>query len=213
MNNPSDTFEVSSQIIKKIESDIVAKGFVIIDDMLNEFEVNAILDRFKELDEENLLKEAGIGKQANYQIEKQVRNDEIYWIDPAKAHPAALGLIGKTKYLMGLLNEIFLLSMKDVEMHYAVYHTGKYYMRHKDQFTNNPHRVMSFVYYFNLDWKEDDGGILRIYHDEKNTDVLPIAGRLVLFRSELEHEVLPAKRDRYSVTGWMLDKPISLTFL
>lgn len=204
---------VSPEIIEKIESDIVARGFVIIDNMLDKAEIESVLVRFKELDEENLLKEAGIGKQINYQIERQIRNDEIYWIDPTNAHLAAQRVIGKTRDLMNLLNETFFLSMKDFEMHYAVYHAGKYYIRHKDQFANNPHRIISFVYYFNLNWEEKDGGILRVYHDEKYTDILPIAGRLVLFRSELEHEVLPAERNRYSITGWMLDKPISLTFL
>jgi SM-20-related protein len=36
---------------------------------------------------------------------------------------------------------------------------------------------------------------------------VPEAGRLVCFRSDLiEHEVLPATRERYSLTGWALDR-------
>jgi SM-20-related protein len=44
-----------------------------------------------------------------------------------------------------------------------------------------------------------------IGHESK--DVLPVAGRLVCFRSDLlEHEVLPATRERLSLTGWLIDK-------
>ncbi|MCB0627245.1 MAG: 2OG-Fe(II) oxygenase, partial [Saprospiraceae bacterium] len=41
-------------------------------------------------------------------------------------------------------------------------------------------------------------------------EILPVGGRLVLFRSELlEHEVLPARRERYSLTGWLRnDDPV-----
>jgi SM-20-related protein len=38
---------------------------------------------------------------------------------------------------------------------------------------------------------------------ETSHDILPLGGRLVLFLSDLiEHEVLPARRERYSITGW-----------
>ena len=46
---------------------------------------------------------------------------------------------------------------------------------------------------------------MRLYLDEQNSlDVQPMAGRLVLFRSaQLFHEVLPAQRERLSLTGWL----------
>jgi SM-20-related protein len=45
-------------------------------------------------------------------------------------------------------------------------------------------------------------------------DALPIAGRLVCFRSDvIEHEVLPSKKERLSVTGWMLDQEAGLKYL
>jgi SM-20-related protein len=35
-------------------------------------------------------------------------------------------------------------------------------------------------------------------------DVLPVGGRLVVFLSgEIPHEVLPTKKERISITGWL----------
>ena len=50
----------------------------------------------------------------------------------------------------------------------------------------------------------EHGGALRLYlADQTELDVLPSAGTLVLFISaELPHEVLPATRERLSLTGW-----------
>jgi SM-20-related protein len=42
-----------------------------------------------------------------------------------------------------------------------------------------------------------------MYDDERVRDVLPVAGTLVCFLSDrFEHEVLPATRERLSLTGW-----------
>jgi SM-20-related protein len=39
---------------------------------------------------------------------------------------------------------------------------------------------------------------------ERFEDVLPIGGRLVVFLSgEIPHEVLPTKKERISITGWL----------
>lgn len=41
--------------------------------------------------------------------------------------------------------------------------------------------------------------------DERVYDVLPQAGTLMVFMSaQWPHEVLPATRDRLSITGWFL---------
>jgi SM-20-related protein len=49
---------------------------------------------------------------------------------------------------------------------------------------------------------------LRLYPNpdapEAGIDVLPLGGRLVTFLSDgLPHEVLPARRERASITGWL----------
>jgi SM-20-related protein len=65
------------------------------------------------------------------------------------------------------------------------------------------------VFYLNADWQEGNGGELVIYNGESGVSIIqPELGTLVLFLSEIEHEVLPTHRDRKSVTGWMLNETI-----
>ena len=56
--------------------------------------------------------------------------------------------------------------------------------------------------YLNPDWTEADGGALRLRCDAGDVDVAPRSGSVV-FLSELEHEVLPAMRERLSIAAWL----------
>ena len=57
--------------------------------------------------------------------------------------------------------------------------------------------------YLNEDWKESDGGHLIGYDQDKVIfRVKPELGQMILFRSDLEHEVMPTQRGRFSLTGW-----------
>ena len=105
------------------------------------------------------------------------------------------------------INRSLYLSLKDYEIHMTVYPVGSFYRRHLDQFKKDDHRKLSVICYLNEGWEEEHGGQLRIYRTNGPLDILPVAGRLVCFRSDqLEHEVLPATRERLSVTGWILDQ-------
>jgi SM-20-related protein len=96
----------------------------------------------------------------------------------------------------------------------TIYPAGTYYKKHLDQFKKDDHRKLSVICYLNKDWREEEGGQLRIYLEEGTQEVLPVAGRLVCFRSDLlEHEVLPSTRSRLSLTGWVLDQYSDLRHL
>ena len=67
------------------------------------------------------------------------------------------------------------------------------------------------IYYLNLNWVPENGGNLIIYTQEEDIEqrivIAPLAGRLVCFESEkLEHEVSEAFAERFSITGWLLDR-------
>ena len=65
------------------------------------------------------------------------------------------------------------------------------------------YRYLTCIYYLNDDWSEEDGGALRIFKNSgdcetmddvikvgcESCDVLPLAGRLLVFDSRLAHEV------------------------
>jgi SM-20-related protein len=193
---------------------IALDGFSIVDDFLSPEETDSILelDEFKN----SLLqfKKAGIGNSGNKQINEGIRGDYIQWIDRETAPTPLLNYLSRLKELIGAVNQGLFLSLKDCEVHLTNYPTGSYYKRHLDQFKKDDHRKLSVICYLNKDWKEEEGGQLRIYHPDGERDVLPLAGRLVCFRSDLlEHEVLPATRPRMSLTGWMLDQYIDLKHL
>ena len=71
-------------------------------------------------------------------------------------------------------------------------------------------RAISTALYLNDGWHADDGGQLRLYTGGgASVDVLPQGGRLVAFQSDrFEHEVLPARRERMSFTGWFRRRPL-----
>lgn len=193
---------------------IASEGFAIVDNFLTPEETDSILD----LDEfkNSLLhfKKAGIGNNSNKQINEGIRGDYIQWIDRTTAPDPLLKYLLKLKELISAVNQGLFLSLKDYEVHLTNYPIGSYYKRHLDQFKKDDHRKLSVICYLNKDWKEEEGGQLRIYHQEAELDVLPIAGRLVCFRSDLlEHEVLPATRPRMSLTGWILDQYVDLKHL
>jgi SM-20-related protein len=81
----------------------------------------------------------------------------------------------------------------------------------KPKSLNNYMLFRKVVYYLNIDWIPADGGNLLIYSTENNVEktitIAPLAGRLVCFESEkLDHEVTEAFAERYSVTGWLLNR-------
>jgi SM-20-related protein len=128
-------------------------------------------------------------------------------LDKATVPPQLAIYLERIDQLRQHLNKSLFLSLLDFEIHLTVYPVGSYYKRHLDQFKKDDRRKLSVICYLNEGWKSEHGGQLRIYHQEGEKEYLPIAGRLICFRSDrLEHEVLPATRERLSLTGWMLDR-------
>jgi SM-20-related protein len=208
---------MNSTLIDKLNlvaDGLADNGFAIIDDFLSPQEVQSILqlDEFKN----GLLqfKKAGIGKSQDKQINEAIRGDYIQWLDRTAAQPSIQAYLAKLNELISFVNQNLFLSLKDYEVHMTIYPPGSYYKRHLDQFKKDDHRKLSVICYLNENWKEDEGGQLRIYLPDKYIDVLPVAGRLVCFRSDqLEHEVLAATRPRLSLTGWILDQHAELRHL
>lgn len=203
-----------NQIFDAIADGLAEHGYAVIDQFLSQTEVDAILesDGFKAGIES--FKKAGIGKNHNLQINEAIRGDYIQWLDKTSTAGPVLVYLNRLSKLTQFLNQTLFLSLKDYEVHMTIYPTGSYYKKHLDQFKKDDHRKLSVICYLNPEWKEEHGGQLRIYLPDKTLDFLPLAGRLVCFRSDqLEHEVLPSTRERLSLTGWILDQHPELRHL
>ena len=193
--------------LEQITDGLAEMGYAVVDNFLNSHEVDGILqtDEFK--DSKLHFKKAGIGKHHDKQINEGIRGDFIKWIDPAVAPAAITSYFIRLRKIILHVNQSLFLSLKDAEVHLTVYPIGSFYKRHLDQFKSDGNRKLSIICYLNADWEEEQGGQLRMYLPTETLDVFPLSGRLVCFRSDqIEHEVLPATRERLSLTGWILDR-------
>ncbi|HEY0651539.1 MAG TPA: 2OG-Fe(II) oxygenase [Chryseosolibacter sp.] len=201
-------------VFDSIADGLAEHGFAVVDQFLSQQEVDSILSLNEFKDGLSQFKKAGIGKQQDKQINEAIRGDYIQWLDKNDS-PAPLKLyLDRLNKLVEHLNQSLFLSMKDYEVHMTVYPPGSYYKRHLDQFKKDDHRKLSVICYLNNGWSEEHGGQLRMYLPGGPVDFLPLAGRLVCFRSDqIEHEVLPANRERLSLTGWILDQFVEMRHL
>ena len=194
-----------------IANGLAENGYAAVDQFLDEAEVKNILALGRFYD--GSLRKAGIGKE-NKHINEAIRGDYIHWINKETVGSDLKLYLNRLDQLRIFLNQNLFLSLKDYEVHLARYPIGSYYKRHLDQFKSDDHRKVSVIFYLNENWKEHEGGQLRMYLKNKPLDYFPLAGRLVCFRSDMiEHEVLPATRERLSITGWMLDQLTDLRHL
>jgi SM-20-related protein len=157
--------------------------------------------------QEGAFRHAGVGRGTDLRVRPEVRTDRVCWIDRARCSAAQLAYLDRLEALRQVLNRTLYLGLFDFEGHLAVYPRGSYYRRHLDQFRGVELRTLTAILYLNEDWTDADGGQLRIFTDDEDetryVEIPPLGGQLVTFLSaRFLHEVLPARRDRVSITGW-----------
>jgi SM-20-related protein len=202
---------VQEQQFESIIEGVLANGYAVCDDFLDKIEVQNLLETFNNRYQAGKFKDAGVGKQIEVQKASLIRGDEILWLETDSINSAERVLLDKNQAFIDYLNQTCYLGIVDSEIHFAKYDVGKFYRRHRDTFQTQKGRILSVIYYLNIDWIPADGGNLLIYTTENNLEktitIAPLAGRLVCFESEkLEHEVTEAFVARYSVTGWFLNR-------
>ena len=188
------------KLYEKITDALVKDGYVIIRDAFNTDLPQKLL---KFAQNEKDFKKAGISNANNLHIDNQKRRDKIYWLD--EDYDIQSEFLSFTKGLKKYLNKELYLGLSYYESHFAIYKEGDFYEKHLDAFKQDKNRVVTTVFYLNNNWQKDDGGELIIYNkdDKKLAEVAPEANTLVVFMSEkFPHEVLKAKRKRYSIAGW-----------
>ena len=111
------------------------------------------------------------------------------------------------------INAAGYLGLYEFEGHFAFYPPGAFYMRHLDQFRDQGERLVSVVLYLNDNWSPEEGGELCLYDSETAQEprvtIMPQGGSLVCLLSEqTPHEVKPARRGRWTLTGWFRRRPL-----
>lgn len=182
--------------LEQILEDLDLQGFALIDEAYPHdyllalvAECNANLNRFRD---------AAIQSG----VVSNIRNDHILWINEdlenAQLH------LNTLKCLSQQFNRHFYLGINEVEAHFACYRAGEFYAPHRDNPQQKNDRVISTVYYLHQDWQADWGGELHLQDKNQQWQTIqPKPNRLVLFQSDLLHEVLTAKQQRLSITAWL----------
>jgi SM-20-related protein len=182
-------------------------GIAVHDGFLSVSHLGALIECAKARRERGEFVPGRIGSGPALQRHADIRGDSICWLEePLFAAEREL-LLERTE-TRRVLNRALYLGLDELEQHYACYPVGSRYERHVDQPRGRGARRLSSVVYLNEHWRETDGGLLRCIADDGTfRDIEPMGGRLVLFLAEgREHEVLPAARERLSVTGWFLGR-------
>lgn len=185
-----------------VAAQLAGAGWCCVDDFLDGRVWRGLASECSILRESDALAPASVGR-ARVR-DPALRGDATHWIEPGMSATQD-ALLARLDVLRVVLNRTAFLGLSGIEAHFAHYPPGTRYARHRDRFRDDDRRVVSLACYLNDHWEgARDGGALRLYDaDGAAHEFAPLGGRAVVFLSELEHEVLPAQRDRYSVAAWL----------
>eukprot|EP00007_Cunea_sp_BSH-02190019_P003650 CAMPEP_0174234884 /NCGR_PEP_ID=MMETSP0417-20130205/4507_1 /TAXON_ID=242541 /ORGANISM="Mayorella sp, Strain BSH-02190019" /LENGTH=354 /DNA_ID=CAMNT_0015313307 /DNA_START=31 /DNA_END=1093 /DNA_ORIENTATION=- len=155
--------------------------------------------------------------------DSRVRGDSLVWLhrfpDLALHFPLLARCVQALSLLVADLEHACTrFQCVRTETQLAMYPVGARYVRHLDA---NPWREdgiarrLTILLYLNHGWNAEHGGQLRLFdvegqedHGRTTLDVVPVAGRMVLFQSaRVEHEVLVSSRPRFAITTWLYEAP------
>jgi SM-20-related protein len=187
----------------RITTDLTSQGWSFARDFLAPGAIAALAAEAHALSEAGALQPASVGRGPAAEVRAEIRRDQIRWLDEGSPTPAETHFWARIEALRRALNRELFLGLESFEAHYAVYPPGAFYRRHLDRFVTADERSISCSLYLNADWKPEDGGELRLELDQETVEITPQMNTLVIFRSdEIWHEVRPAARVRFSLTGW-----------
>ncbi len=198
-----------SDQLEMICEQIASEGLAVIEDALPKALSEQLLQGLQAV-HPDAFAAAGIGRRQDFHTNPDIRSDQILWLD--ETMPAIQDYLAWIETLRLALNQAFYLGLFEYECMFAHYAVGASYQKHVDAFKGDRvnNRKVSTILYLNPDWQAADGGELLLYHEDEAQPfrrIAPNFGQLVVFLSEVfPHEVLPAKKSRYSLTGWFRTK-------
>lgn len=184
-------------------ADLSSGGISIRDRFISDAEVQALRQCAHAREVRGEFSAARIGGRGAQQRRESIRGDFTCWLREPLL-PMEHVLVRRMEELRLQLNREAFLGLFELELHYAKYPPGSAYARHVDQPLGTSQRRVSLALYLNPEWQRTDGGVLRIHGTKDGCiDVEPLGGRLVCFLTPgREHEVLEARCDRLSISGW-----------
>lgn len=196
----------------EITESLADRGWALVDGFLSDEWAAELLEEQQQQFCGGHFRPAGIGREAACQLNGSIRRDRLLWLDEGNALPAQADYLRRLEELRLAVNRDLFMGLHGVETQAAMYPPGSFYRRHLDAFQRDNLRALTAIVYLNPRWHADESGVLRLYVQEQGqgvVDILPQAGRLVVFLSErFEHEVLTTRRARWSLTSWFSRRPL-----
>jgi SM-20-related protein len=204
--------------------ELAANGCVIIENFLPENLQEALRQDVHSLRENSKFNVAKIGQDATNSLNTDIRVAETCFLGPSKLSDIPDASRSQLYSVLDQLQQDLPqpLDQNLSEFLYAYYPKGGFYRRHRDAIPGSAStlRKFSLLLYLNKDWKEENGGRLRLHMDSggdflpegeepKFRDVDPRGGTLVLFESDkFPHEVLDTQAERVAIVGWY-NRPVT----
>lgn len=157
--------------------------------------------------------QAATGRGTGLQVRDGIRGDQILWLPPGGATTDQKTWLARLECFRLAINQQLFLGLFEYEGHFAVYPVGSFYKAHLDQHAGARDRILTVILYLNADWQPGDGGELKLWTTPQGREgnyqlIEPRMGTIVCFMSdEFWHEVLPAHKERMSITGWFRKAP------
>jgi SM-20-related protein len=194
--------EIEKEIEERLALDLSQRGFFFLDTGLDGEALSLFRKEIEDHDGE--FQAAKIGRSQQNLERPDIRSDRTRWWDFLSLSDTQQLLEPLFLKVKEVCNRELFLGLSELEGHYAVYEPGAFYREHLDRFQNSSRRTVSLVFFFNNDWKPEEGGTLSLRDlNGKKIDLMPEAGRFVVFLSaDIPHEVQVTHRKRLSFAGW-----------
>ncbi|WOI53661.1 2OG-Fe(II) oxygenase [Parvularcula sp. LCG005] len=180
---------LSANLAASLTASLASDGWARATGALSPALVTALRDEAIRLDAASVTKDAGVGRGADYQQDRNIRRTRITWLDGSS--PVQIAFLRYCETLRQAMNRELFAGLQSFEAHYAIYPPGGHYTRHLDAFAHPSrpagerpirghtpkNRVMSLVCYLNEAWDEADGGTLALWD---HVPVDPTSGQTML---------------------------------
>ena len=219
-------FSPGPRLGKDVLTGLQRNGFAVVPDFVTSNTVEALKRDVALLHREGRFSTAGVGEMNN-RVDGLVRKCEQCFVFPQFKHKGGGDAHGRSMLYESIDSlRADLTAGCGVELDgmlteglYATYPNGGFYRRHVDSVpgTASDVRQWSYLLYLNTEWKEEDGGCLRVFEPHETSDgsegsqgergftedILPEGGTLALLMSrDVEHLVRETSAERQCIVGW-----------
>nr|XP_013098663.1 unnamed protein product [Stomoxys calcitrans] len=207
------------ELCRNIINDMNQYGLSVVDDFLGQEKGMQILNEVLNMYSAGVFRDGQlVNNFKSDQDLKTIRGDKITWVKGEEPDCSNVGfLINQIDAVICRANAMrnngklgnYVIKERTKAMVACYPGSGSQYVMHVDN-PNKDGRVITAIYYLNLNWDyRNSGGVLRIFPEQTKSvaDIEPKFDRLIFFWSDKRnpHEVQPAYRTRYAITVWYFD--------